>query len=163
MPHIWEQNGKLVVTKEELIPAWFPSYDALRMAIARDAKNSFGIKRVQKGGGGHPLLICYDSLPREIQNALGDPRKEGHVLMPRYEADAVAVRFYAKFTFEDGGYLGWKHQQEYIVNARVLQAVARLQGERSGGAAQPERQPQRHPGHALQRREDVWPFPEKSA
>ncbi len=127
MPHIWEKTGALVVTQEELIPAWFPSYDALRMAIKRCEEKNHGIKRVQKGGGGHPMLIAYDSLPAEIQTALGDPRRPGHLLELYYQTDPAAVRFYTTdFRFDDGGYLGQKHQDEYIVNASVLQAAARL-------------------------------------
>lgn len=126
MPHIWEKTGALVVTQEELIPAWFPSYDALRMAIKRCEEKNHGIKRLQKGGGGHPMLIAYDSLPREIQNALGDPRKPGHLLEMFYQTDPAAVRFYTGPVFEDCGYLGQKHQEEYIINASVLQAANQL-------------------------------------
>ena len=41
MPHEW--NNILVVTKDELIPEFFPSWEALRKKLARDEKKAFGL------------------------------------------------------------------------------------------------------------------------
>ena len=42
MPHEW--NNILVVTKDELIPEFFPSWEALRKKLARDEKKAFGLQ-----------------------------------------------------------------------------------------------------------------------
>ena len=124
MPHEW--NNIVVATEEELVPNFFPSYDALRMAIKRHQNFSYGPKRVRKGGGGHPMLVSFDSLSKEIQTALGDPRRPGHIMELYYSTDDAAVRFYGDYQFEDGSYLSLAHQEEYITNASVLQSCRRL-------------------------------------
>ena len=48
MPHEWE--NKIVVTKEELVPDFFPTWDALRRKLDRDAKNPTGIRRARGVG-----------------------------------------------------------------------------------------------------------------
>lgn len=126
MPHIWEKTGALVVTQEELIPTFYNCYRTLQSEIRRYAERGYGIKAVQRGGNGRQLLISYDSLSAEIKNALGDPRKPGHLLEMFYQTDPAAVRFYSGPVFEDRGYLGQKHQEEYIINASVLQAANQL-------------------------------------
>ena len=64
MPHEW--NNILVVTKDELIPEFFPSWEALRKRLARDEKKNFGLRRARQGKGkGNEVLIAFDSLPEE--------------------------------------------------------------------------------------------------
>lgn len=123
MPHDW--NNIVVVTQDELLP-WFSCLKTLQQRIHRDKSNDYGIKKVQSGGNGRQLLIAFDSLPREIQDALGDPRRVYNILEVFYKTDADAVSFYNGFEFEDGSYLSHAHQEQYIANASVLQAVLQL-------------------------------------
>ncbi len=131
MPIIWEKDiNKVGVPVEELVPRWFPSYDALHKKIARTADFDYGIKRLQKGlGKGNRVLIDFDTLPREIKEDLGDPRKCTHPMEKWYVGDATARRFYNNYQFENLTYLSDKHKEDYIVNASVLQAVHRYKEE----------------------------------
>lgn len=123
MPHTW--NNILVVTKGELVPAFYTSA-ALDKNLNRYKDKSYGIKRARKGGGGHELLINYDSLPAEIQNAIPDHRKINHILERYYEEDGEAYTYYGNYRFDDLSYLKREHQEQYTVNASVLKAVIRL-------------------------------------
>lgn len=124
MPQIWEKDrDKVGVALSELIPAWFPSYPSLKMNIQRTKKEDYGIKRLQRGCLNNDVLIDFDTLPREIQVALGDPRKCAHIMEKWYKTDAEAVRFYPDYKFENMDRLSGKHQEEYIINANVLRAI----------------------------------------
>ncbi|WP_420582048.1 hypothetical protein [Reichenbachiella sp.] len=129
MPHIW--NDILVVTKEELIPEWWSSYESLKKELQRYSSKSYGIKRAQRGGNNRQLLIRFDSLPREIQDGIGDPRKLNHPLEAYYQVDADAVTFYVDFTYPDGSYIKPETQEKYIVNASVAQAILKLKAART--------------------------------
>lgn len=138
MAKVWYKNKeKAAVALEELVPAWFVSYDALRMNISRTKQKKYGIKRLQRGGGkATDIIIDYDTLPREIRDSIPDPRKHSHIMEQWYEVDSAAVRVYANLQLESGNYLTKAHQAEYVLNASVLQAlkvfwdlhVAELQG-----------------------------------
>ena len=94
MPH--EYNNMMVVTREELVPAYFPTLNALQVKLSRDEKKPYGMKRAQRGGGtGCELLINYDTLPPIIREALGDPRKVDSCLERFYTTDAAAVSYYS--------------------------------------------------------------------
>ncbi len=121
MPQFY--NNILVVTYEELVPSFFSSEKVLSVTSKRAEKRGYGIKRVVKGGNGHPALIEFDSLPDYIQLELGDPRKNVHVLEQFYKIDDVALRFYQDHVFDDGTYLDDDYVFKYAVNASVLQAV----------------------------------------
>ncbi len=123
MPH--ESNNLIVVTIDELVPKWY-KYNTLKDLIQRYKNKPYGIKRVRMGGGGHPLLILFDSLESHIQAGLGDPRKCDHILERFYKIDNEAVAFYAAFTFPDGSYLKTEYQEKYIINASVLTACILL-------------------------------------
>lgn len=127
MPHEW--NNILVTTKEELVPNWF-SLDGLQKSLSRYKDKPYGIKRVQLGGHGRQLLISFDSLPVNIQEGLGDPRKVHHILERFYKVDGEAVAFFASFRFPDGTYLETEHQEKYITNASVLKAIIALRSAR---------------------------------
>lgn len=124
MPHQW--NNLIVVTKDELVPDWYKTLNALSQAIYRFQDKPYGIKRVQLGGNGRQMLIDFDSLDVKIQEALGDPRKLDHVLERFYSVDPDAVSFYASYRFADGTYLDTEHQERYITNASVLKALLSL-------------------------------------
>ena len=128
MPFEW--NNIWVVTKEELVPFFYPTYGALQKSIKRHEELDYGIKAVQRGGNGRELLIAFDSLDVEIRNAIGDPRKVGHLMESWYKADANAVAFFTKYQFDDGSFLSTKHINEYIINASVLGALVELKNRR---------------------------------
>ncbi|SUJ26378.1 Uncharacterised protein [Sphingobacterium spiritivorum] len=128
MPHNW--NNILVVTKDELVPNWYNTENTLYSEVKRYSKKEYGIKRVQLGGNGRTMLISFDSLPAEIQDGIGDPRKLNHILERFYKVDSDAVRFYSNFKFDDGTYLDTEYQERYIINASVLKAAIALRDAR---------------------------------
>ncbi len=126
MPHIW--NNILVVTKDELVPTWWNSYNSLKQELYRYKDKPYGIKRAQLGGNGRQLLVIFDSLPGEVQEGLGDPRKVKHPLEPFYTIDSAAVCYYStEFIYPDGSYLTPAAQERYIINASVIGAIFALE------------------------------------
>lgn len=125
MPFIFS-NKKVAVELDELVPRFWNCLGSLQKEIQRYKEKPFGIKRLQVGGNGRKLLIDFDSLSREIQEALGDPRKAGHPLEPYFEWDAEATVFYGKFK-RAGTKLKTDEQERYIINASVMQAVIKLE------------------------------------
>lgn len=126
MPHAW--NNLIVVTKEELLP-WY-NWNNLKTAIQRYKDKPWGVKRACNGHNGQQMLILFDSLQPQIQQALGDPRKCDHILQKYFKLDNEAVRWYQTFTFEDGSYLDTPYQEKYITNASMLKAVIALREDR---------------------------------
>lgn len=129
MPHTW--NDIVVVTKEELVPHWY-KWNALRKNLERYAAKSYGIKRARFGGFGHDLLIAFDSLPGNIKEALGDPRKVCHSLERYYRIMSDTITFYSTYQFEDGTYLDAEYQERYIINASVIKALLAIKSYREG-------------------------------
>lgn len=123
-------GNKVAVTKDELIPKWFNTENTLYSTLDRYKKKEYGIKRMQRGGGGHQLLIDFDTLPRQIQEDLGDPRKLDNPLEMFYKTDPDAVRFFADYRFSDGTALNMTYQEKYIINASVIRAVLALRDAR---------------------------------
>lgn len=127
MPHFWNHTQKVAVTVEELVPEFWSSRAVLSVEISRNKNKSYGVKRLQRGGGKNTsLLVDFDSLPQHIQKALGDPRKLEHNLLYYWKTDSLAVNFYTQFRRPDGSYLNSDEQQRYITNASVLAAVVKL-------------------------------------
>ena len=125
MPHFL--GNILVVTKDELVPKYYNTIQALQVTIWRYKKMPYGVKQVQKGGNGRQMLVNFDTLPKEIQDSIGDPRKLDHALLKYWEINAEAVRYYTYiFQFEDGTPLKMEYQEEYITNASVLIALKHL-------------------------------------
>ena len=63
----------IVVTKEELIPDFFPSWEALKKKLARRLKRkhtAFIVTREGKGQG-NKVLIAYDTLPKDWRKQFG--------------------------------------------------------------------------------------------
>lgn len=131
MPHFL--GNTLVVTKDELIPRFFPSYEALKVKLWRDEKKQgYGMERAMYGGNCRELLIKYDSLPKRFQEKLRDPRKPDHVLESYYKIDPLAVRYYNdEFTYPDGAYLLPETIDGLIINASVLTALLLLEEART--------------------------------
>lgn len=128
MPYEW--NNILVVTKDELVPKFYTSSNTLYSAIQRYEEKPYGIKRVQRACNNRPMLIDFDSLPTEIQELIGDPRKVDSILERYYEIDPDAVTFFTTVKVGVKGTLDPEVQEEYIVNASVLQAAIKLKKER---------------------------------
>lgn len=125
MPHFW--NNKVVVTKDELVPDFFASWDALRRKLDREAKKQYGIRRARMGKGlGNEVLIDYDTLPLEIRKELKDPRKVDCILERYYWEDAKAVEFFANVKAGKNGYIEPERQREYVLDASVIMAAIRL-------------------------------------
>lgn len=123
MPHEW--NNIWVVTKNELVPKYY-NWNSLKSEIRRYEGKPYGIKRVQRACNNRPMLVSFDSLPIEIQNAIGDPRKVDSILERYYEIDPDAVTFYTTVKVGVKGTLETEVQEEYIINASVLQAAIKL-------------------------------------
>ncbi|MBS2100676.1 hypothetical protein [Carboxylicivirga linearis] len=128
MPQLW-LNNKVAVEKNELVSSFYKERN-LAQELWRYKNKPYGIKRLQKGGNGRKLLIDFDTLPREIQEALGDPRKVGHILERYYRIDSDTVEYYGDYKRPHSGYLTTKEQEQYIVNASVMHAVVRLEQDR---------------------------------
>lgn len=128
MPHLW--GNILVVTKDELVPKYYNTYNCLKQNIWRYKDLPYGIKRVQTGGNGRQMLINFDTLPKEIQEAIGDTRKMKHPLLNFWEISSLATAYYTTFEFEDGMPLKQKFIEEYITNASVLIALQKLKEQR---------------------------------
>ena len=124
MPHVW--NDILVVTKDELVPEHY-SQSNLKVTLHRYKDKSYGLKRAQIGGNGRQLLVEFDSLPKKVQNAIGDPRKADHILSNYYKVQQDTVDFYTNYQFEDGEYLTLDSQDKHITNASILQACIKLE------------------------------------
>lgn len=124
MPHTW--NNILCVTKEELVPEFFPTYEALKKKLQRYAKKPYGIKRAQRGGNCRQLRVVFASLDEEIRNAIGDPTKENHILDDYYIIDAGAQNYFTNYQLNDGRYLPSEKIQLYVVNASLLTAVLEI-------------------------------------
>lgn len=125
-----EYNNILVVTSDELVPAFYNSIKTLQSTIARYRNKDYGIKRIRRGGNGGQMLVSYDSLPPEIQQCIPDPRKHANILEMFYKVDAAATQFFSEYEFEDGTYLSMEHQEEYLINASVLKAAVLLKSAR---------------------------------
>jgi hypothetical protein len=129
MPFLYE-NNKVAVELEELVPRFWNSLDSLQKELLRYKERSFGIKRLQVGGNGRRLLVDFDSLKPEYQDALGDPRKVDHPMALFYKEDAEARRYYATFK-RNGVALKADEQERYVINASVMQAVVVLERKRT--------------------------------
>lgn len=130
MPEIWYNTKKVSVTLNELVPRFWSTPNALSKLISRNRNNPYGVKPLQRGCRNRILLIDFDSLPKEIREALGDPRKIEHNLQNYYRTDADAVDFYSMFRRKDRSSLTHTEQNRYIINASVLIAIIKLRERR---------------------------------
>jgi hypothetical protein len=120
----------VVVTKNELVPRFYSNEKSLSNACNIAEKRGYGIKRIVKGGGNHPMLIDFDSLPEHIRVELVDPRKGRHILFLFYKFDSAALDFYTNYRFADHSHLEQKNIEQYAINASVISAVLKLKDAR---------------------------------
>lgn len=130
MPYFWKDSNKIAVEVSEIVPAFWSSQRTLSNEISRNKDNAFGVKALQNGGGkNRRLIIDFDTLPAQVQQELGDPRKLEHALLYFYRTEAVAVDFYTTFCRPDGAFLNPEEQQRYITNASVLIGLLKLRAQ----------------------------------
>ena len=104
------KDNILVVTKDELLAArdengypFFNNWVHLSTTLYRYKDKTYGLKRVGRGGGrGNPVYISFDSLSREMQEAIGDPRKGEPVLTHFFEIDSDAVEYFNRVRTKAG-------------------------------------------------------------
>lgn len=130
MPHLHHDNSTWVVTKEELVPRFWKKEDSLLKAIYRDTKKGVGMIKITGGGNGRELLIDFHSLPKVIQEEIGDPNSFEHILLNFYETDQEAYDFYTSYKFPNGNYILKHTQEKYITNANVFNALIKLKSAR---------------------------------
>lgn len=127
----------LVVTKDEILNAkdrngmpFFNCWNTLRSTIARYADKPYGMKRLNRGGGkGKQMLVKFETLPSEMQEAIGDPRKGHHPMLKHFRIDEEAVTYYNVFRTQNGG-LDDSRKQRYITEASLLNAAVAFMEER---------------------------------
>lgn len=132
MPH-FNKDNILVVTKDEVLAArdengnlFFSGWDNLKKTIYRYKEKTCGIKCAKRGGGrGSVLQIVFDSLPAEIQDAIGDPRKGEHPLAPFFCISQDAVDYFNRYRSRLGE-LEDEKKQKYITSASLLSAALDL-------------------------------------
>lgn len=132
MPHYNKENI-LVVTKDEVLAArdengqpFFSNWEHLRKTLYRYESKTYGMKRAERGGGrGRGVTIVFDSLPSELQDSIGDPRKRQHILLDYFTIDPAAVDFFNCYRTPTGE-LKDSQKQAYITTASLLDAGLRL-------------------------------------
>ncbi|MBS1525092.1 MAG: hypothetical protein JST19_05550, partial [Bacteroidetes bacterium] len=117
-----EHNGVYGFTYEELTP-FYPSRSALIKQIQRDRDKDSGLKILRRACYSKDALIHIDSIPSHILNALSDPRQTTHPFEKYYKRDKEALRFFTNYQLDNGEHLTADHQDRYIVNASVLNAL----------------------------------------
>lgn len=124
------ENNKVGVTIHEVIcdstEELWNNWESLKKQITRDAHKPYGIKKIATGGNGRKVLIDYDTLPKEVQKHIEDPRQVSHILERYYTRNKEAVDFYTKHKTSDGQNLLPEAQQRYIANASVMEALIQL-------------------------------------
>lgn len=132
MPH-YNNDNILVVTKDEILAAcdeqgqpFFTNWIHLRTTLYRYENKTYGIKRAERGGGrGKGVTIIFDSLSKELQDAIGDPRKQEHILLDFFSVDNQAIDFFNCYRTASGE-LDDARKQAYITTASLLSAGIRL-------------------------------------
>lgn len=147
MPHYNKENI-LVVTKDEVLQArdtngktFFKDWNNLKVTLYRYENKTCGIKRADRGGGrGCVVTIVFDSLPQEIQDAIGDPRKKEHILLDYFQIDQYAVDYYNNYRTPTGE-LKDSQKQAYVTTASLLNAGLALIQAREQNGLEKERIP----------------------
>lgn len=125
------QGNNVGVPVAALVPQFFTSEKALYQKLYNYKGKNYGIKRLQRGGNGRKMLVDFDTLSKEVQLELGDPRKSGHLLDDYYQTDKEAVDFYHNWTYPDGSYLKPATREQLIVNASMMKAIIALSDART--------------------------------
>jgi hypothetical protein len=141
MPYKWIEN-KIAVEKEEIcleywdkesltykrakkidiLGSFWNTYNALKIELYRYKNKPYGLKRLTLGGNGRKLLVDFDTLPRDIQEFLGDPRKADNPLEKYFNVKHECIEYYSTFK-RLGKYLEPGEQEKYVINATVIEAA----------------------------------------
>lgn len=124
-----EMYGKIkCVTYDELVPDILskPNYDK----YSRLKKLNF----VQKGGNGRKVLIVYECLPADVRKKYDElfPHAEDAITdqltSDMIQQDNKAIDFFRRYQRPNGNGLTDKKQEEYVLNAEVMNELIRLEG-----------------------------------
>lgn len=109
-----------VLIEEEILTK--PNYDKL----CRSGK----VRRAREGKGlGNYALVEFETLPErfrvQVVKKLGYPPKkqEQHEILKYRQTDYEAIDFFATYEIDDNRTLSPEHQEQYIIDAEMLQAV----------------------------------------
>lgn len=128
MPQLY--NNIVCLTHEELVPDFLSVYDY------RNGTNRRKFKVVRRGCYGTPALVEFNSLPTRIKEHFiekhGDPSEmaKNYMLKELIQPDAKAAHFFTNYKLPDGRFLPFETQKEYVSNASILNALAKLAGNR---------------------------------
>ncbi len=120
----WDMESGLYIRAKQLdmLGRFWKTYNALKIELYRYKNKPYGIKRLMLGGNGRRLLVDFDTLPKDIQEFLGDPRKADNPLEKYYHVKRACVDYYSTFK-RLGNYLSAQEQERYVVNATVIEAA----------------------------------------
>lgn len=127
-----EMFGKtLCVTFDELVGSGIMSCANYKKHV-RDGK----FRVLQKGGNGRKVQIAYESLPQSIRAAYDarNPNAKERFSQPqvplseRLSSDAKAVEFFKRYTPK----ISLDRQAEYVLNAKVLNAMMAKEADMTG-------------------------------
>lgn len=129
-------NKNLAVTFSELTE---PNPEAATRETVMSVPNYKKLQRTNKinvmrpgKGAGSQALVDYESLPGRFKirfrEIWGDPYKIIQESMMREDLvmDQKAIRFYAEYTLDDGNYIPEIFQEEYVMNASVLNLMIQM-------------------------------------
>ncbi|MBI9055482.1 MAG: hypothetical protein JEY96_16790 [Bacteroidales bacterium] len=128
MPQLY--NNIVCLTHEELVPNFLSVYDY------RNGTNRKKFKVARRGCYGTPALVEFESLPTRIKEHFievnGDPSDlaKNYMLKSLILPDAKAAHFFSNYKLPDGRFLPFENQKEYTANASLLNAIAKLAGNR---------------------------------
>ena len=103
-------------------------------AYEKRARRTEGFRLRKAGGAGNEVLVSYDAMPLEWQDAFrnkfGDPYKQHNPLEKYFKIDGSARLFYEGHQFDDKSFLKPEQIEKYTINASVLNAVQQLKQHR---------------------------------
>lgn len=130
-------NHRLAVSASELVEfGLFSTKHQVSKKCTRDKKRGFGLVRLREGkGSGNDTLIDFYSLPKIMQEIIGDPSKITNIIQNYYSEDSEAYRYYSNadgngFTYPDGSSLLAATIDQLHVNASVMLAAVDLAKDR---------------------------------
>lgn len=120
-----ELYGKIqCVTYDELVGSGIISEPSYKKKVRNGIINV-----VRRGGGGHPALIDYASLPSDLKAAVkkNDPDAEKKIIKKymscTIQSDDAAVEFYREYQ----PVIAIERQHEYVLTAQILNEMKRVE------------------------------------
>ena len=75
-------------------------------------------------------MFDFDSLPRDVQEMIGDPRFSGCIVAHHFNRQPTHRHFYSNYEKSDGSNLSEENIDKYALNADVAQTMLKLRDER---------------------------------